>query len=229
MLSRLLPGAQREGELTAQAGDGTVHIRYTLAQAASGSAEASVTLPDGTLETLRLDETAPGQYEGDLACAQEGAFAIRITYSDEDGTVHVQEGGAVRGFSGEYDLRIQPDQNLEDLAARTGGRVLSDEADFWATPVSPATSRVALRPTLLWLALVLLVLDIALRKLPWEEVLPALVRRRGVREEQPRAPRPSTKPASDRHRAKSDERQRQKDAQDTADALLAAKAARKQK
>ena len=229
VLSRLLPGAQREGELTAQAGDGTVHIRYTLAQAASGSAEASVTLPDGTLETLRLDETAPGQYEGDLACAQEGAFAIRITYSDEDGTVHVQEGGAVRGFSGEYDLRIQPDQSLEDLAARTGGRVLSDEADFWATPVSPATSRVALRPTLLWLALVLLVLDIALRKLPWEEALPALVRRRGVREEQPRAPRPSTKPASDRHRAKSDERQRQKDAQDTADALLAAKAARKQK
>ena len=137
VLSRLLPGAQREGELTAQAGDGTVHIRYTLAQAASGSAEASVTLPDGTLETLRLDETASGQYEGDLACAQEGAFAIRITYSDEDGTVHVQEGGAVRGFSGEYDLRIQPDQSLEDLAARTGGRVLSDETDFWATPVSP--------------------------------------------------------------------------------------------
>ena len=87
----------------------------------------------------------------------------------------------------------------------------------------------ALRPTLLWLALVLLVLDIALRKLPWEEALPALVRRRGAREKQSRAPRPSTKPASDRHRAKSDERQRQKDAQDTADALLAAKAARKQK
>lgn len=137
--------------------------------------------------------------------------------------------GAVRGFSGEYDLRIQPDQSLEDLAARTGGRVLSDETDFWATPVSPATSRVALRPTLLWLALVLLVLDIALRKLPWEEALPALVRRRGVREEQPRAPRPSTKPASDRHRAKATNAQRQKDAQDTADALLAAKAARKQK
>lgn len=103
-------------------------------------------------------------------------------------------------------LRIQPDQSLEDLAARTGGRVLSDVADFWATPVSPATSRLALRPTLLWRRLCCLVLDIALRKLPWEEALPALVRRRGVREEQPRAPRPSTKPASDRHRAKSDER-----------------------
>ena len=148
VLSRLLPGAQREGELTAQAQEESVRIRYTLPQAASGAAEAAVTLPDGTLETLRLDETAPGQYEGELSSAQEGAFAVRVTYTGADGTVHAQEGGAVRGFSGEYDLRVQPNQSLEELAARTGGRVLTGEEDFWATPVSPAMGRAALRPML---------------------------------------------------------------------------------
>ena len=227
VLARLLPGAQREGELTAQAQDGTVHIRYALDEAASGTVEASVTLPDGTLETLRLDETAPGRFEGDLSCAQEGAFAIRVSYTGGDGTVHTQEGGAVRGFSGEYDLRIQPDQSLEALAARTGGRVLTGAEDFWATPVSPATGRRALRPMLVWLALTLLLLDIALRKLPWEDALAVLTRRRAAQEERPKAPRPPARPGPDRRRAREEERQ--KAAQDTADALLAAKAARKQK
>ena len=227
VLARLLPGAQREGELTAQAQDGTVHIRYALDEAASGTVEASVTLPDGTLETLRLDETAPGRFEGDLSCAQEGAFAIRVSYTGGDGTVHTQEGGAVRGFSGEYDLRIQPDQSLEALAARTGGRVLTGAENFWATPVSPATGRRALRPMLVWLALTLLLLDIALRKLPWEDALAVLTRRRAAQEERPKAPRPPARPGPDRRRAR--EEDRQKAAQDTADALLAAKAARKQK
>lgn len=227
VLSRLLPGAQREGELTAQAQEESVRIRYTLPQAASGTAEAAVTLPDGTLETLRLDETAPGQYEGELSSAQEGAFAVRVTYTGADGTVHAQEGGAVRGFSGEYDLRVQPNQSLEELAARTGGRVLTGEEDFWATPVSPAMGRAALRPMLLWLALMLLVMDIALRRLPWEEALAAVTRRRAGRAERSRDPRPAGKPRPDRRREKEEERR--KAAQDTADALLAAKAARKQK
>ena len=85
-------------------------------------------------------------------------------------------------------------------------------------------------PALLWLALVLLVLDIALRKTPMGGSAARACPAAAVRvRSSPGAPQPSTKPASDRHRAKSDERQRQKDAQDTADALLAAKAARKQK
>lgn len=229
VLSRLLSGAQREGELTAQVQDGAVHIRYTLQNAASGAAEAAVTLPDGTQKTIRLDETAPGQYEGNVPSAQEGAYAVRVTYADGDGTVHAQEGGAVRGFSGEYDLRVQPNQSLEELAARTGGRVLTGEEDFWATPISPATGRMALRPMLLWLALMLLVMDIALRKLPWEDALAVVTGRRTKREEQPREPRPARKSGPGRHRPQDDDRQRQKAAQDTAEALLAAKAARRQK
>lgn len=186
-------------------------------------------MPDGTLETLRLDETAPGQYEGDLACAQEGAFAIRITYSDEDGTVHVQEGGAVRGFSGEYDLRIQPDQSLEDLAARTGGRVLSDVADFWATPVSPATSRLALRRRCCgwrlccWCWTSRCESSHGRRRCPRLSAAVVCVRSSPGRRGLPQNPLPTgTVP-------KATNAQRQKDAQDTADALLAAKAARKQK
>ena len=80
---------------------------------------------------------------------------------------------------------------------------------------------------LVWLALTLLLLDIALRKLPWEDALAVLTRRRAAQEERPKAPRPPARPGPDRRRAREEERQ--KAAQDTADALLAAKAARKQK
>lgn len=82
---------------------------------------------------------------------------------------------------------------------------------------------------LLWLALALLVMDIALRKLPWEEALAAVTRRRVERKEQPRDPHPTRASGSDRRRTQDDGHKRRKAAQDTADALLAAKAARKQK
>ena len=65
--------------------------------------------------------------------------------------------------------------------------------------------------------------------MPWEEALAAVTRRRVERKEQPRDPRPAGTSGSDRRRAQDDGHKRRKAAQDTADALLAAKAARKQK
>ena len=221
VLSRLLPGATREGQLETQVEDGTVRIRYALqGQEASGTAEATVALPDGTQRTLRLDETAPGLYEGVLEAAQEGAYAVRVSYTGSDGTAHTQEGGAVRGFSQEYDLRLEGDQSLENLAARTGGRVLTGETGFWDTPVSPARGRLKLQIPLLVLALMLFLLDAAFRRLPWEEALAALARRQSEEKEEKKAQSPPPK-GPDRTQSQA--------AQDTASALLAAKRARRQK
>ena len=143
-----------------------------------------------------------------------------MSYTGSDGTAHTQEGGAVRGFSQEYDLRLEGDQSLENLAARTGGRVLTGEAGFWDSPVSPARGRLKLQIPLLVLALMLFLLDAALRRLPWEEALAALARRGSAKKEEKKAQSPPPK-GPDRTQSQA--------AQDTASALLAAKRARRQK
>lgn len=226
MLNRLLPGSAREGELSARAEGNAVSVRYAIEDTdGSGTAEASVALPDGTQRTVRLEQTAPGVFEGTLDAPDEGAYAIRASYTGAQGGVRVQEGGVVRGFSQEYDLRVRPGESLAQLAARTGGQALSGPEGFWDTPVSPAAGRLALRNMLLAAALALFVLDAALRKLPWEDALARLRPAQAPKTTQSKPQR--EKPPAPGRRDK--QRDRQAAAQHTADALLAARRARRKK
>ncbi|MCI5956489.1 MAG: VWA domain-containing protein [Clostridiales bacterium] len=222
MLAKALPGADRDGALESGVSGETLNVRYTLEEAEGGRAEAEVVLPDGTRQALGLAETAPGQFDGQLDAPSEGAYAIRVTYTQEDGTAHTQEGGAVRGFSQEYDLMQAEGKSLTKLAEQTGGRMLAGAADFWQTPVERATSRQSLRELLCVLTLIWLLMDIALRKLPWEELL-GHARPQG-QQTQPRRVTKAAKPP----KARTAEKQaRAQAAQDTTDALLKAKQARR--
>ncbi len=131
----------------------------------------------------------------------------------------------MRGFSGEYDLRNGQNERWTALSASTGGSALAETDSFWDTPVRPAQTRVKLQTLLLLAALLLLLLDIGLRKLPWERVLhnkTADVRAGSTQE------RKAPKRKQTAHDPKKREReQRQQAAQDTANALLKAKQARK--
>lgn len=222
MLAKALPGADRDGALESEVSGEILSVCYSLEGVEGGRAEAAVVLPDGTRQTLRLEETAPGRFEGQMAAAAEGAYAIRVAYTQEDGTSHTQEGGAVRGFSQEYDLLQAEGESLSRLTEQTGGRRLSGAADFWQTPVERATARQSLRGPLCVLALIGLLMDIALRKLPWEELL-------GRAAVQSRRTRPSRSPRKVKPpRARAAKKQaREQAAQHTADALLKAKQARK--
>lgn len=171
MLAKALPARIATARWKAGVNGETLNVRYTLEEAEGGRAEAEVVLPDGTRQALSLAETAPGQFDGQMDAPSEGAYAIRVTYTQEDGTAHTQEGGAVRGFSQEYDLMQAEGKSLTKLAEQTGGRMLAGTADFWQTPVERATSRQSLRELLCVLTLIWLLMDIALRKLPWEELL----------------------------------------------------------
>lgn len=231
MVAKVLSAGTRDGTLDAAVEAGTLRLRYTVdGDAGEGlKTTAAVVSPDGSEQTLTLTETALGRYEAEMPAPSEGTYVIRVEQSDESGVLRTQEGGAVRGFSGEYDLRVTRTDSLERLCERTGGTLLSDSDDFWNTPVKPATTRRQLSGALCALALLLMLLDIALRKLPWEEAVAKWLHR-PVKEKEP-AKRPS-KPSADageskRKRAKQEERRQAAEA--TASALLDAKRARERK
>ena len=151
-------------------------------------------LPDGTQTQLALQESAPGVYEGEIAAAQLGAYALRVEQRDASGELQrVMEGGAVNGYSGEYDLRNQnAESTLPYLSALTGGREITDSAEMLKSTHAVVRARRDLTQPLLWALMVLLLCDIALRRLSWDVALERYLNaRRAARQQPPRREKPA--------------------------------------
>lgn len=227
LVAQVLPGQSRQGTLEAKIAADTLHLRYTIEDATEGevATRANVLSPDGQRVEILLLETAPGQYEGECAASTQGAYALRVTQEQDGNILRIQEGGAVAGFSSEYDLRITPGDDLQRLCQLTGGRMLTLSDRFWDTPLTPSVSRKSLQEALCVAALCLFLADIALRKLPWEEALARWIKKPvSVQQQSPSKPE-KTKPE------KSPEKQAtmEQNARRTASTLLQAKRARERK
>jgi uncharacterized membrane protein len=130
-----------------------------------------MSLVDPNLESQRvtLQQVAPGRYEAPFTPGDEGAYILRIAGSGGDVAVN-QTSGWVMSYSPEYDLRVRPAEAgvLGAVAALTDGREL--EIDGNVATIFERTQRgnVAQTPIsaqLVLLALLLLPLDIAIRRL----------------------------------------------------------------
>lgn len=197
MAAFTLPGEEREGQLTTERQGDALRIVYTAPEGAQTGLSTSVTalLPDGTQTQLALQESAPGVYEGEIAAAQLGAYALRVEQRDASGELQrVMEGGAVNGYSGEYDLRNQnAESTLPYLSALTGGREITDSAEMLKSTRAVVRARRDLTQPLLWALMVLLLCDIALRRLSWDVALERYLNARRAARQQP--PRREEKPA----------------------------------
>lgn len=196
MAAFTLPGEEREGQLTTERQGDALRIVYTAPEGAQTGLSTSVTalLPDGTQTQLALQESAPGVYEGEIAAAQLGAYALRVEQRDASGELQrVMEGGAVNGYSGEYDLRNQnAESTLPYLSALTGGREITDSAEMLKSTHAEVRARRDLTQPLLWALMVLLLCDIALRRLSWDVALERYLNaRRAARQQPPRREKPA--------------------------------------
>lgn len=196
MAAFTLPGEEREGQLTTERQGDALRIVYTAPEGAQTGLSTSMTalLPDGTQTQLALQESAPGVYEGEIAAAQLGAYALRVEQRDASGELQrVMEGGAVNGYSGEYDLRNQnAESTLPYLSALTGGREITDSAEMLKATHAVVRARRDLTQPLLWALMVLLLCDIALRRLSWDVALERYLNaRRAARQQSPRREKPA--------------------------------------
>jgi uncharacterized membrane protein len=120
--------------------------------------------------SVPLRQVAPGRYEATFTPDAEGAYFLAVAGQSADDSAALQldqRTGWVMSYSPEYSVSAQADTSvLSDMAALTGGRSLADDPPaVFAHNLKIETASTPLWPVLLLAALLLLPLDIAVRRL----------------------------------------------------------------
>ncbi len=126
---------------------------------------ARVVAPDLTVRELPLRQVAPGRYVATMEVDQDGSYLAGIAMSAGDKPVGQVVAEAVQPYSPEYRTPAVGSSLLPELARLGGGAVLSDPAEVFERPDEARRVPQPLWPPLLLLALVLLLMDVALRRL----------------------------------------------------------------
>lgn len=126
----------------------------------------TVLTPEGNTLPLAFRQTNAGVYTASFTPNVEGAYFVSVVGEAPDGSVLSARDGWVRSYSREYAAPLVPSDLLEALAALTGGRDLSGQlAEAFAPPTQPRVTQQPLTPWLLLMAVLLLPLDVAVRRL----------------------------------------------------------------
>jgi len=152
---------------------------FQFVNAASVSADVYVIKKDALrpepikMDTLTLRQTAPGEYQAELEVTDEGAYVI-VVNSDYGRA----RGGFSYSFSREF-LGLQADTaGLRAMAETTGGRLVESPEAVRHEPIPPVQVPNPLHRYLLAAAAILLIFDVAIRRVQsWGELLPFSVRR----------------------------------------------------
>jgi hypothetical protein len=127
--------------------------------------QADVVAPDGTATSVDLVATGPGRFSGDVAAPDVGPYGVRLVATAQGRIVASASGGFTVPYSPEYRYLGTDRAFLAQVAARGGGAMLDDAAAAAAVALPPSSVVLTLAAALLGAALVLLVADIALRRL----------------------------------------------------------------
>lgn len=133
------------------------------------SLSSAVLNPAGDSLRAPLQQTAPGRYEASFTPQNEGAYFLTVSGAAQLGEGETQLSdlnGWVMSYSPEYIPRPHDDRLLADIADITGGRNLADQPDaVFAHDLGERQAATDIWQGLILLALLLLPLDIAIRRL----------------------------------------------------------------
>lgn len=132
--------------------------------------------PARGVRATQLEEIAPGVYQGLVPAEQSGAYVVVATPRGVGRGLPPLVGGVVRAGGAEYRALASNPDLLEQLRSATGGRTLDWSAPesaglFDRTGLNPALERRPLWRSLLWAALVFMMLDVATRRIAWDRYL----------------------------------------------------------
>ena len=151
--------------------------------AARGAAQFAGRLigSDGSVIDVPLAEREPGRYRGTIPLPRAGVYRVQVVATGAYGAANiVASAGAVVPPSAEY---LQPEGNpalLRAVAETSGGRQNVPAGEVFLNPSTPARRSAPITWPLLWLAVLLWPIDIAVRRLLLPGTLvrvPALLRR----------------------------------------------------
>ena len=133
--------------------------------------ELTLVGPDLKSTSVEVKQTAPGRYEAEIETPTPGAWHLQVTQSANGQQLGQRSRGIVVGYGDEYRLRPTNNTKLQSSATATGGQLQPQPEDvFVASPGESASRAVPLWPWLLTAALILLVCDVALRRVTMPHV-----------------------------------------------------------
>jgi uncharacterized membrane protein len=132
--------------------------------------------PDGRTVSVRPQQTAPGRYEATTPALAAGNYIVALTPRQGEEQLAPAIGGATRSTSAEFRRYESNTRALEEVRRMTGGRTLTladpSAANLYDREMfAPSVSALPAWRALMWLALAVLLLDIACRRLAWDSML----------------------------------------------------------
>lgn len=145
---------------------------------------ATIVGPDQQAVETPLLATGPGRFEADFRADQVGTYILRVVASSKGKIEHATTAGMAVAYSPEYRFLGTDQRVLAEIARAGGGSVLTDAAAAYRQPLPALRVHRSLAFWLLGLAVVVLPLDVAARRLVFRTgdaaAWAALVRRRSV-------------------------------------------------
>ncbi len=126
---------------------------------------ARVVAPDLSVKELPLRQIAPGRYQATMTVDRDGSYLAGVSMSSGDTPIGQVVAEAVQPYSPEYRTPASGSSLLPELARLGNGTVIADPAEVFRRPDVARRVPQPLWPPLLIAALLLLLLDVALRRM----------------------------------------------------------------
>ena len=121
--------------------------------------------PDLKKKNLAISQTAPGKYELEFPTKEIGPYFLNIMQKQSGDIVNTQVTGTVVSYPEEYLVSNANEPLLTQLSSVSGGKYNITAEDAFRPPENPVVLRIHLWRLFIIAALILLLLDIALRRI----------------------------------------------------------------
>jgi hypothetical protein len=155
----------------------TTHLNIDAVNEAGAflnQSEVEVTVIDPQLKRtpLNLPQVAPGRYSGEFDSSISGAYNLEIAVKKDGQVISRQSRGLMVGYNDELRIQATNDALLKEISTISGGRFNPSAKDIFDRPGIRTTRPTELWPWLLTFSALLLVLDVALRRIDFTLTLP---------------------------------------------------------
>lgn len=131
-----------------------------------GKVEAIIIGPSGEEEETKLEVFSPGVYKGEFSAEETGVYIANVRINSGEETINTVVGGILVPYSPEYNLiKTNGKELLERLVYESGGRVIKNADEVFSGDIDKIENINDITDILLLLALVLFIIDIAIRRL----------------------------------------------------------------
>jgi Ca-activated chloride channel homolog len=137
-------------------------------------AATDLTLVDPKLATRKIEmaQVAPGRYQAEFDTTQPGSYQLMFSQTRDSQLLGRQTRGLAVGYPDELRLRPANAELLKSIAGASGGRFDAKPESVFDVPDRSAPRAVPLWPYLATAAVLLFVLDVALRRVDLTLLLP---------------------------------------------------------